>query len=42
MTLYCGILTQVGERGRGIANISPMLTITRLHNSISATGIMRR
>ena len=32
----------VGERGRGVAGISPMLTITRLHNSISAVGVMRR
>ena len=32
----------VGERGRGVAGISPMLTITRLHNSISAVSVMRR
>ena len=31
-----------GSEGRGVANISPMLTITRLHNSISAVGAMRR
>ena len=36
------ILHQVGEEGRGVAGISPMLTITRLHNSISATSLMRR
>ena len=31
-----------GSEGRGVANISPMLTITRLHNSVSAVGAMRR
>ncbi|XP_064104129.1 acyl-CoA dehydrogenase family member 11-like [Macrobrachium nipponense] len=33
---------QVSEEGRGIASISNMLTITRLHNSIAACGAMRR
>ncbi|XP_065663665.1 acyl-CoA dehydrogenase family member 11 isoform X3 [Hydra vulgaris] len=28
--------------GRGIASIAPMLTITRLHNSVSSVSIMRR
>lgn len=32
----------IGNEGRGVAMISPMLTITRLHNSISAAGSMRR
>ncbi|XP_064392364.1 acyl-CoA dehydrogenase family member 11-like [Halichondria panicea] len=32
----------VGEEGRGVSGISPMLTITRQHNSISAAGAMRR
>lgn len=32
----------VGEIGRGVPGISPMLTITRLHNSISAVAGMRR
>ena len=31
-----------GSEGRGVANIAPMLTITRLHNSVSAVGAMRR
>lgn len=33
---------QVGEQGRGVPGISPMLTITRLHNSIAAVAGMRR
>lgn len=33
---------KVSEEGRGISCISDMLTITRFHNSISATGFMRR
>ena len=33
---------RVGEPGRGVASISPMLTITRIHNAISAVGVMRR
>jgi len=28
--------------GRGVASISPMLTVTRLHNSLSAASTMRR
>ena len=31
----------VGEQGRGVANISSMLTITRLHNTLSAVSAMR-
>ena len=31
----------VGEEGRGIASISSMLTITRLHNTLSAVSAMR-
>ena len=33
---------QVSEEGRGVACISDMLMITRFHNSISASSIMRR
>ncbi|XP_068221564.1 acyl-CoA dehydrogenase family member 11-like isoform X1 [Palaemon carinicauda] len=36
------IAHQVSEEGRGIASIANMLTITRLHNSISACSAMRR
>merc|ERR1711971_492783 len=32
----------VGEEGRGIANISSMLTVTRLHNTTAAVGSMRK
>ena len=28
--------------GRGVASIAPMLTVTRLHNSLMAAGVMRR
>ena len=31
----------VGKEGKGIASIANMLTITRLHNSLSAVGAMR-
>lgn len=31
----------VGEEGRGIASIASMLTITRLHNTLSAVSAMR-
>ena len=31
----------VGEEGRGIASIASMLTITRMHNTLSAVGAMR-
>ncbi len=33
---------KVGELGRGVAGISSMLTITRIHNSLAAVGAMRR
>ncbi|XP_048582905.1 acyl-CoA dehydrogenase family member 11 [Nematostella vectensis] len=33
---------QITEEGRGIAGIASMLTITRIHNSISAVAGMRR
>merc|ERR1719305_561175 len=32
----------VGEEGRGIASISSMLTVTRLHNTAAAVGSMRK
>ncbi|XP_023332760.1 acyl-CoA dehydrogenase family member 11 [Eurytemora carolleeae] len=32
----------VSEEGRGIASISSMLTVTRLHNTISSVGAMRK
>ena len=31
----------MGEEGRGVANIANMLTITRLHNTMSSVGYMR-
>ncbi|XP_074526442.1 acyl-CoA dehydrogenase family member 11 [Halichoeres trimaculatus] len=33
---------RLSEEGRGVASIANMLTITRIHNSISATSAMRR
>ena len=33
---------RVSPPGRGVAGISPMLTITRIHNAISTMGAMRR
>ncbi|RDD46451.1 Acyl-CoA dehydrogenase family member 11, partial [Trichoplax sp. H2] len=42
LTLDGTIAEKVSEDGRGVSGISPMLTITRLHNSISAVGSMRR
>ncbi|KXJ28911.1 acyl-CoA dehydrogenase family member 11 [Exaiptasia diaphana] len=33
---------QISEEGRGVAGISNMLTISRIHNSISAVSAMRR
>ncbi|KAM4707887.1 acyl-CoA dehydrogenase family member 11-like [Discoglossus pictus] len=33
---------QISPEGRGVASISNMLTITRIHNTISATSYMRR
>jgi alkylation response protein AidB-like acyl-CoA dehydrogenase len=41
--LLDGTIAQlVGDEGRGIPNISPMLTITRLHNVMSSVAAMRR
>ena len=34
--------TLVSDPGRGIPSISYMLTITRLHNTISSVGYMRK
>ena len=34
--------TKVGTEGRGVAHISPMLTVTRLHNSVISAAYMRR
>lgn len=33
---------RIGEAGRGVATISTMLNVTRLHNSIAAVGFMTR
>lgn len=33
---------QLSEEGRGVASIANMLTITRIHNSVSAAAAMRR
>ena len=33
---------QIGETGKGVAAIAPMLTITRVYNSIFAVSAMRR
>ncbi|XP_040051216.2 acyl-CoA dehydrogenase family member 11 [Gasterosteus aculeatus] len=33
---------RLSEKGRGVASIADMLTITRIHNSISAAAAMRR
>ncbi|KAL8606019.1 hypothetical protein ACOMHN_024524 [Nucella lapillus] len=33
---------EVSDEGRGVAGISNMLTLTRLHNSLSASSVMRR
>ncbi|XP_078467763.1 acyl-CoA dehydrogenase family member 11-like isoform X1 [Lampetra fluviatilis] len=33
---------RISEEGRGVASISSMLTITRLHNAISSAAAMRR
>ena len=35
-------IEQISETGKGVAAIAPMLTITRIHNSISAVSAMRR
>ncbi|XP_065898919.1 acyl-CoA dehydrogenase family member 11-like [Dysidea avara] len=36
------IAYKISETGKGVAAIAPMLTITRIHNSISAVSAMRR
>ncbi|KAM4616159.1 acyl-CoA dehydrogenase family member 11 [Polymixia lowei] len=33
---------RLAEEGRGVASIANMLTVTRIHNSVSATAAMRR
>lgn len=33
---------QLSEEGRGVASIANMLTITRIHNGVSAAAAMRR
>lgn len=33
---------RISDEGRGVASIANMLTITRIHNSLSAAGAMRR
>ena len=41
--LLDGTVAQLAsEPGRGVAAISPMLTVTRLHNSLMAASTMRR
>ncbi|KAK1146119.1 hypothetical protein AOXY_G35992 [Acipenser oxyrinchus oxyrinchus] len=41
--LLDGVRAQrISEEGRGVASIANMLTITRIHNVISAVGCMRR
>lgn len=38
----CFLQQQLSEDGRGVASIANMLTITRIHNSVSAAAAMRR
>lgn len=38
----CFLQQQLSEEGRGVASIANMLTITRIHNSVSAAAAMRR
>ncbi len=42
LTLHGTRATLVGERGRGIAQISTILNITRLYNAVAAVSEMRR
>jgi alkylation response protein AidB-like acyl-CoA dehydrogenase len=42
LTLDGTTATRIGEAGRGVKAITPLLNITRLHNAISACGIMAR
>ena len=36
------IALKVSEDGRGVASIATMLTLTRIHNSLSSAAAMRR
>ncbi|PIC42581.1 hypothetical protein B9Z55_009612 [Caenorhabditis nigoni] len=36
------IAERIGEQGRGVAGISNMLNITRIHNAVASLGYMRR
>lgn len=36
------ILFQISDEGRGVAGISNMLTISRIHNALSSAAAMRR
>uniref|UniRef100_A0A3Q1EU48 Acyl-CoA dehydrogenase family member 11-like n=1 Tax=Acanthochromis polyacanthus TaxID=80966 RepID=A0A3Q1EU48_9TELE len=40
--LICFLQHQLSDEGRGVASIANMLTITRIHNSVSAASTMRR
>jgi alkylation response protein AidB-like acyl-CoA dehydrogenase len=42
VTLDGALATLVGEEGRGFAQMTAMLNITRLHNAITAAATMRR
>ncbi|KAI6655826.1 hypothetical protein LOD99_1967 [Oopsacas minuta] len=42
LTLTGSVAQIIGRPKRGVSQISHMLTITRLHNSLAATGAMRR
>ncbi len=42
LDLEGAVAEPVGELGRGVKKITPLLNITRLHNAISACGMMAR
>jgi alkylation response protein AidB-like acyl-CoA dehydrogenase len=42
ISLEGAVAEPVGELGRGIKKITPLLNITRLHNAVSACGMMAR
>jgi alkylation response protein AidB-like acyl-CoA dehydrogenase len=42
LALEGAVAEPVGELGRGVKKITPLLNITRLHNAISACGMMAR
>ena len=42
LTLQGTEATLIGEAGRGVALISGMLTVTRIHNAIAASSNLRR